>query len=76
MINGVGLYAANVTPSDAHGLAACSHIYCGEDGNIAVVTEEGSEVTFTGLKAGTMLPVSVQKVKATGTTSTIIVAVW
>jgi len=70
------IHAAVITPSDTTGLDDASVLYVGEDGNVAVTTEGGDELTFQGVKAGTILPVSVIKVKATGTTSNNIVAAW
>lgn len=40
----------------------------------AVVTRGGSSVTFTGVAAGSILPVAVNRVLATGTTATNIMA--
>ncbi len=50
-------------------------LYIGSDGNVVVETVAGNEVTFTGIVAGTFMPVQVLKVK-TNTTATDILAMW
>jgi len=50
-------------------------LYVGGDGNVVVETVAGNEVTFTGIVAGTFMPVQVLKVKA-NTTATDIIAMW
>jgi hypothetical protein len=39
---------------------------------VAVTTEDGTTLTFTGVQAGSVLPVKVTKVLSTGTTATTI----
>jgi hypothetical protein len=51
-------------------------LYIGGSGNIRVQTEGGDDVVFTGVLAGTFLPVNVVRVFATNTTATNIVALW
>lgn len=51
-------------------------LYVGGDGDLAVVTSSGSEVTLVGIVAGSFIPVQVLRVKSTGTTATNIVALW
>lgn len=69
--------AAAVTPHDTNELTAVTRgIYVGGDGNLAVVTKGGQTVTFTGVVAGSVIPVRAKKVLATGTTATNIVALW
>ena len=66
--------AVNVTPSDATVLAPTwGGLFVGGAGNVAVVTEEGTTLTFTGVLAGSVLPIVVTRVRATGTTATNIV---
>ena len=48
----------------------------GVAGTIAVQMADGENVTFTGALAGTILPISVQKVLATGTDASDIVALY
>ena len=66
--------AVNVTPSDATVLAPTwGGLFVGGAGNVAVITMEGTTLTFTGVTAGSILPIVVTKVRATGTTATNIV---
>jgi hypothetical protein len=51
-------------------------LYIGGSGNIRVLTAGGDDVVFTGVLAGTFLPVQVTRVFATNTTATNIVALW
>ena len=51
-------------------------LYSGSGGNIIVLTTNNQEVLFFGVPAGTILPVKVFRVNATGTTPTDIVALW
>ncbi|CAB4140972.1 hypothetical protein UFOVP399_47 [uncultured Caudovirales phage] len=65
--------AAAVTPSDTTQIRAMS-LYVGGAGNIAVVMEDGSAVTFIGVPVGAILPIAVSRVNATNTTATNIIA--
>ncbi len=51
-------------------------LYVGVAGNVKVTTAGGDDVTFTGVLAGSFIPVQVLKVFATDTTSTDIIALW
>jgi hypothetical protein len=70
--------AAAVTPSDTLDLTTVTRwLYIGGAGNLAVVMfGTGTNLTLTGLLAGTLLPMRVSRVKATGTTATNILALW
>lgn len=60
-----------ITPHDTNDLARTPRsIYVGGAGNIVLVTFKGTELTFNGLAAGSVLPVRANKVKSTGTTAT------
>jgi len=60
-----------ITPSDGADLAQVVRaLYIGGAGSISLVTRAGSTVAFTGLAAGTVLPVRAARVRATGTTAT------
>lgn len=48
-------------------------LYVGGLGDVAVVTQDGSAVTFTAVPAGTYFPIGLLKVMSTGTTATNIV---
>lgn len=64
--------AAAVTPSDTTELHGCG-FYVGVGGNVAVVTEAGTSVTFVGVPNGGSVVLGITKIKATGTTATDIV---
>lgn len=75
--------AAAVTPSNTAQIPSISGgknngcvLYIGGSGDIKVKTAGGDEVTFTGVQAGTFMPVNVVQVFATGTTATNILALW
>jgi hypothetical protein len=69
--------AAAVTPNDATPLAQVSRaLYIGQAGDLAVTMAGGQAVTFQALPGGTLLPVRVEAVLATGTTASAILALW
>ncbi len=69
--------AAEITPSDAVDLAfATRAIYVGGAGNLKVRMLDGSQITFTNVQAGAQYAMRVDRVLATGTTATGIVALW
>ena len=51
-------------------------LYGGGAGDIKLTTSSGSILTFSGLNAGTFVPVQTIKVFSTGTTATNIIALW
>lgn len=60
-----------ITPSDATDLADVPRaVYVGGSGTIAAVFPSGAEVVFSGVVGGTVLPVRLRRIKATGTTAT------
>lgn len=68
---------AAVTPSDATDQTQQFRaLYIGGAGNVAIVSATGAVVTFVGLAAGTILPVSGIRVNSTNTTATSIVALY
>jgi hypothetical protein len=68
--------AEAVTPSDSTDLVTFSRaLWIGGAGNIAVIMRDGSgPFLISGIPAGTLLPIRVQRVNATNTTATLIVA--
>lgn len=67
--------AEQVTASDGTDLVYVSRaLFVGGAGAVCVITANGETVTFTGVVAGTVLPMRVSRVKSTGTTATNIVA--
>ena len=63
--------AEAITKSDTAS-NAYSAIYVGGAGNLTVVTEAGTTVTFTAPPVGTIIPIRTSKVLAT-TTATLLV---
>jgi hypothetical protein len=71
-----GEHAEVVTPSDSTDLAVVSRaLWIGGAGNIAVTMVSGASVTFSGVAAGTLLPIRVSRVKATNTSASLIISV-
>lgn len=69
--------AASVTPSDATTLfTSTKGVWVGGAGNLAVTMHDGTSVTLVGVVAGSLLPVSVTQILATGTTATDIVVFY
>jgi hypothetical protein len=70
--------AAAVTPSNSTDLSTFSRgLYIGGAGNITVDMVGGQTgVLFSNLVAGSVYPLRVSRVYATGTTATGIVALW
>jgi hypothetical protein len=63
-------------PADSTAKQNGCALYSGSGGNITVLTTNNQVVLFAGVPAGTILPVKVFRVNATGTTPTDIVALW
>lgn len=81
--------AQAVTPSDSTDLQYTTRgLYVGGAGNVTVdmygpLNPNGPDrslnpvtVTFTGVTAGSILPIACRRVRSTGTTATGIVALW
>lgn len=72
--------AKAITPNDADTFASPVRVYVGGAGNVAVRPwnsgASGAAVTFTAPAVGSMLPVRVIAVLATGTTATNLVACY
>lgn len=67
--------AVAVTPHDTTELASVSRaLFVGGAGNLACLMADGTTCTFTGVVAGTVLPIRVRRVNSTSTTATSIVA--
>jgi hypothetical protein len=66
-----------VTASDSVDLPSETRaIYVGGAGDLSVVLAGGDEVVLAGAPAGSLLPVRVARVKATGTTATLMVGLY
>lgn len=51
-------------------------IYVGGAGDVVVVNPDGTTCTFTGVPAGTILPVKARRVNSTNTTATNMVGLY
>lgn len=69
--------ATAVTASDTTPLVYVSRaLYVGGAGNLAVTMQGGGNVTFTGVPAGTVLPIRCTHVRSTSTTATSIINLY
>jgi hypothetical protein len=76
-VDGTSLFTHGVavTPNDNADLAApCLALYIGSAGALVVTMADGTDVTFGAVTAGSLLPIRVRRVKATGTVASNIVA--
>ncbi len=72
---GVATGGAAVTPSDSEDLAFVARaLWVGGAGDVKVATANGDVLVFAGVAAGSVLPVAVKRVYATGTTATNVLA--
>lgn len=62
-------YAKEITAADADLAQEVRALFVGTGGDVKVTTSQGNAVTFKNVASGTILPVSVKKVWATGTTA-------
>ncbi len=71
------IYAGAVTASDSANLSSISRaIYVGSSGDVAAVMPDDAVVTFVAVQAGSILPVRIKRVNATGTTAANIIALY
>jgi len=69
--------AVELTASDATVFPTTRALYIGTGGTLAVaMAADGSQVSFTNVANGTILPVQVIQVRATGTTATGVIALY
>ena len=69
-------HAFSIIPSDSSDLTQETRaLYVGGAGDLAVVMASGQTVTFA-VPAGSLLPVRVDRVKATGTTATDLLGLY
>lgn len=63
-----------ITPNDSTDLAKYTRgIWVGGAGNLNVDMMDGTTILFSGIPAGTLLPIGVQRVRSTSTTATLLV---
>lgn len=68
---------AAVTPNDSTDLTLRARgLYIGTGGTLVVQGNDSADVTFLNVPNGTILPIAVSRVKATGTTCSNIIALW
>jgi len=68
--------AAAVTTSDTVNFVTPAIVFVGGGGVVRVLTAQGSDVTFTGVLSGTILPVQVLRVFASTTSATNMVRIF
>jgi hypothetical protein len=67
--------AAAITKSDTTVIPTTRAVWVGGAGDLAVVMNRGETITFTGVPAGTLMPIQVTKVLA-ATTATSMTAMY
>lgn len=66
--------AFSITPNDSTDLTTSTRsIYIGGDGDLNVDMIDGTTVLFTAVKAGSVIPIRVSRVRSTSTTATALV---
>lgn len=71
------VHAVAVTTHDTNELGYVTRaLYVGGAGNVEVVMQGGETVVFSAVPVGAVLPIRVKQVKATGTTATLILALY
>lgn len=73
------LHGAVVTPNDGVDLPGgpTRAVYVGGTGHMAVDFEGGeTNVLLSAIPVGTIMPLRVKRIRSTGTTATLIVALW
>lgn len=69
------IQAETVTPSDSVDVTNTTRgLYVGVTGDVSVIMQGGATVLFKAVPAGTLLPIRVSRVRATGTTATTMLA--
>lgn len=67
-------HAFAVTPSDGVDLPEVTRaVYVGGSGSLVATLSSGSTATFSGLIGGTILPMRIRRIHASGTTATALV---
>jgi hypothetical protein len=73
----VSAYSANtLTPNDSGTLLTTRALYIGAAGDLKVTMAYGDIVTFVAVPAGSILPIQVTRVFATGSTAASIIALY
>lgn len=70
-------HAFSITPANSTDLThATRAIWVGGAGNLNVTTVGGETVLFSGIAAGTLLPIAATQVQSSSTTATLIVGLY
>ncbi|HQS65375.1 hypothetical protein [Acidovorax sp.] len=70
-------FAAVITASDTERIKATRALWVGSAGDVKVdMVGDGQSVVLSGVQVGTLLPIVVTRVYATGTTATNLVALY
>ncbi|MFM2279945.1 MAG: hypothetical protein RLZZ444_2176 [Pseudomonadota bacterium] len=73
-LSGPAAHAFAISPNDTTPASETTRaLYVGVGGNLSVTMASGGNATFTAVSSGTILPIRVTKVLATGTTASDIV---
>lgn len=65
-------FAAPITLHDTNNMSVmCRAIWVGAAGNLTAVMSNGDVVLFSGIAAGTLLPIRAIRVNVTGTTASL-----
>lgn len=72
----IGGEAIDVSSSDQELTWISRAIWVGGDGAIRVLMKDGTTLTFSGIVAGTVMPLAVSTVYQTGTTASNLVAMY
>lgn len=76
MSNAVAQSLRAVTPSDSTNVG-CRSLYVGGTGDVAIMAYgDSTAITLSAVPAGTILPIWCAKVMSTGTTATLMVALY
>jgi hypothetical protein len=69
--------AVAVTPSDTTEFSTVTRaLFVGGAGAVTALMADGTTCTFTGVTAGSVLPIRIRRVNSTSTTATNMVALW
>lgn len=65
-------HAFAITPADTNLAQPARALYVGGPGNLTVIMASGATVTFSGIGAGTLIPIMVERVSGSTTATGII----
>lgn len=68
--------ATAISASDTVEFELCDAFYVGAAGDATVLMEDGNTVALVGLTAGTVYPLRIKRVNATGLTAASLVALY